>query len=60
MTYDEWKTTNPEDEYLGDPDEDCTCGRTYKSRRNCAVHGIDPDRAYDEWRDRQMEEGWDK
>ena len=26
MTYDHWKTTNPEDEYLGhDPDEDEGC-----------------------------------
>jgi len=56
-SYDDWKTTNPADRFLTneDEDEDCTCDITLRSRRNCPVHGIDPDYAYDEWRDRQME-----
>lgn len=38
-------------------ESDCTCGRSYKSRRNCPTHGIDPDQAYEEMRERRMEDG---
>jgi hypothetical protein len=61
--YDDWKTTDPADRYLKpedeEEDENCTCSTTLRSRRNCLVHGVDPDHAYDEWRDRQMERDLD-
>jgi hypothetical protein len=51
--YDNWKTHNPADDYLGDAEEDCIC--TTKRSRYCPVHGINQDQALDELRDRQME-----
>lgn len=51
--YDSWKTTDPRDWELENREEDCTCARSLRSRRNCLIHGIDPDQAYDEWRDRE-------
>jgi hypothetical protein len=54
-TYDEWKTTNPQDEYLGEPDNpDCIC--THRRHKFCPVHGIDPDYALDQLRDQRMED----
>ncbi len=63
--YDEWKTHNPADDYLGpDPDEEededlsgCTCphklgaGGVRMIDRDCPVHGIDPDAEYEKMRD---------
>jgi hypothetical protein len=52
--YDEWKTTPPEP--VEEPeDPDCTCyGSMHRrDRRNCPVHGEDPDAARDAWIDRQ-------
>ena len=52
--YDDWKTTDPR-EYQCE-----TCGRYKQYEPSCDVpecpHGlyVDPDQAYDEWRDRQM------
>jgi len=56
----------PEDETPGEH-PDCICGWTTvhstdidppepKLNRNCPVHGIDPDEAYDRWRDSQSED----
>jgi hypothetical protein len=52
--YDEWKTTEPEP--LEEPeDPDCTCHGSMRpiDRRNCPVHGPDPDALRDAWIDRQ-------
>jgi hypothetical protein len=57
MTYDDWKTTDPR-EYKC---EMCGADTRHARRLYCwepdCPHGlyVDPDRAYDEWRDRQME-----
>lgn len=32
--------------YSIDLNEGCTCGRTLRSRRNCEIHGVDPDEAH--------------
>ena len=54
--YDAWKTREPpEYEDEGEPDPDCSCygTRSLRARRNCAVHGEDPDAAYERERDEQ-------
>ena len=54
--YDNWKTTSPDDEYIDDRPEGCECDKRIGDSKNCPIHGIDPDRAYDEMRDRE----WDR
>ena len=48
--YDNWKTTEPEEFDHRSDDPDCTCFR--KRDRFCPVHGIDPDQAREERRER--------
>jgi hypothetical protein len=52
--YDAWKTTDPEEREECD-DPDCTCGGSMRPsvRRNCPVHGPDPDALRDAWIDQQ-------
>ena len=59
MNYDSWKQTDPADRWLGDDEREdgCTCcgalgaGGRRKTDRDCPVHGIDPDEAYERMRD---------
>jgi hypothetical protein len=53
--YDEWKTRIPPEYEWDDEDHDPDCICWKERRKDCPVHGIDPDHACDEWRDRQMD-----
>jgi hypothetical protein len=47
--YDAWKTRLPPEPYCDDPD--CTCS-SEKGDKRCPIHGIDPDYAYEDRRER--------
>ena len=41
MTYDNWKTTNPDDEQLGDPVGQCDCCGKMRPLSQCWAFGIE-------------------
>lgn len=53
--YDNWKQTNPDDEYIDERPEGCECNKRIGDYLWCPIHGKDPDDALDEQRERQ----WD-
>lgn len=52
-TYDAWKTEEPPEPYVDDPQ--CSCTR-HQHDKWCRVHGLDPDEEYEKRRERQ----WDR
>ncbi len=56
-SYDAWKTTDPNDQWDGEIEEGCTCGRKLgaggarMTDKWCPLHGLDPDAEYEKMRD---------
>lgn len=59
MTYDEWKTTDPNDSTDSEIEEGCICPRTLgaggvrTTDKWCPLHGLDPDQERERERDDQ-------